>query len=283
MKIAISGSTGFIAKKLKKYLEQDYEIISIYKEDFYNNHANLIRKIKQCDVVINLSGYSIFNKWTKDNQNLMVESRVYTTRKIAEAISITDKNITLINNSAIGIYDTQSIHTEKSTRFESDFLARLVRKWEAEVNKIDKKGVRKVIFRLAIVLEKDGGMLKKIMPLFKFGMGAKLGTGEQYFSFIHMEDLLRAYKFAIENKNMQGIYNLSAPGTTTNLEFSKELANNLNRSLLFKVPGKVLQIIFGERADLMLKGQQVKPARLLEENFEFEYPNISMTLRDLVK
>jgi len=275
-KIVISGASGFVGSYLQEYLKENYEIEAISRNELSNNEA-LLAKIAGADVVINLAGASIIHRWSESYKKKLYSSRIETTHKIVDAINRCDTPPLLISTSAIGIYDGAQTHDGSSKEYADDFLSNLCQNWEAEA----KKSVGKVaIFRFGVVLGK-GGALQKMMLPFKLGLGGKIGSGKQHFSFIHIEDLARAYKFVIE-LSLEGTFNLTTPNPTTNLGLTKALGKALGRPTLFPVPEFVLQWIYGEGATVLIDGQKVVPSKLIERGFDYKYKTIDEVLENLV-
>jgi len=286
MKIAISGSTGFIGKQLTNFLLQSgHEIILISRKDFTATDNQLAKLIISADVILNLAGSSVLCRWNQRNKQQILSSRIDTTRLLVDAVS---KNAAVhlpeifINASAIGIYQEAGIHDESSTAFNTDFLASVCNAWEKETAPLKLLNLRTCIVRTGIVLGTTGGSFAKMVPLFKFGLGGKIGSGKQSFSFIHIADYCRAILHLIENTQSSGIYNLVSPEPTTNESFTKILAGYLHRPAFFTVPEFALRLVYGQAAELLTKGVNVTPARLLNEGFQFNYPDISSTLLDLI-
>jgi uncharacterized protein (TIGR01777 family) len=187
-----------------------------------------------------------------------------------------------VSASAIGIYDSLHRHDEHSTAFDSNFLSEVCRQWESAIQPLIDLRVRTCIIRIGMVLGNDGGILQKLTPLFKVGLGGRIGSGKQGFSFIHIRDLCRSVEFLTGNSACSGICNLTAPGYVTNAEFTKSLASACHRPALFTVPGLALKLLYGEAAVALLKGQFVYPGHLLEHGFVFLYPDIDSAIRSLV-
>ena len=287
MKIAISGSTGFIGKQLTEFLLRcGYEIIVISRNDFSGTDNQLAKIINSAEVIINLAGSSVLCRWNTRNRKEILSSRIDTTRLLVEAVRTNapeDRPGVFINASAIGIYNESGIHDESSTALNDDFLGYVCKAWERETMPLKELDIRTCIVRTGIVLGTTGGPLAKMLPLFKAGLGGKLGSGKQAFSFIHIIDYCRAIVHIIEKSQSSGIYNLVSPQPTTNENFTKELACHLNRPALFFVPEVALKIVYGDAAKLVTKGVTVKPVRLLNENFEFMFPDISSAISQLVQ
>src|SRR5574344_1260401 len=253
--IAISGASGFVGQSLVDFFsKQNYKVVQI-KRDILNNSLKLDELINSSDVVINLSGANIINRWSESYKKLLISSRLDTTKKLVESLNRVEKKDKLfISTSAVGIYDNKA-------KYESTKVA---------------------IFRFGIVLGKNGGAFQKMITPFKLGLGGIIGSGKQHFSYIHIEDLIEVYKFVIEN-SLDGVFNCTAPTPTTNYEFTKTLGRVLNRPTIFPIPEFVLKLIFSEGAKVLTDGQSVIPKRLVDLGFNFKYKNIDETLKNLAK
>ena len=280
--IAITGASGFVGTSLTKFFSNlGYRIIPISR-DILNNENRLEETLKTTDIVINLAGANIINRWTESYKKLLYSSRIDTTKKIVNAInSIDSKPKLLISTSAVGIYDNKTTHSENGS-FSNDFLSNLCQDWEKEAFKAQNENTKVAIFRFGIVLGKDGGALQKMLTPFKCGLGGTIGDGSQAFSYIHIEDLLNAYKFVIEN-NHDGVFNLTAPTPTTNKGLTLALGKTLKRPTILPVPQFVLNLIFSEGARVLTDGQSVVPKKLLDLNFNFKYKTIEETIENLCK
>lgn len=284
MKIAIAGASGFVGSSLSQVFEKEgYQVIKI-KRDEIKDITTLSHTINNCDVIINLSGANIINRWSDEYKNLLYSSRLGTTKNLIKAIDkTTDKPKLFISTSAVGIYNNQKTHTEEDYEYGDDFLAELCKDWEAEASKATQSKVRTVIFRFSIVLGKDGGALKKMLLPFKLGLGGTIGDGSQAFSFIHIEDLINAYLYAIENESIEGTYNMTAPTPTTNKGLTKALGTTLKRPTVLPVPEFVLKLIFSEGAKVLTDGQSALPDKLQKAGFTFKYPTIEEAVNNLLK
>ena len=280
--IAISGASGFVGSSLNKYFSNlNYKVISISR-DVLNNQEKLNEVISSSDIIINLAGANIINRWSESYKKLLYSSRIDTTSKIVNTINtITNKPKLLISTSAVGIYDNKSTYDEKGN-YSNDFLSNLCQDWEKEALKAKNESTKVSIFRFGIIMGKDGGALQKMISPFKLGVGGVIGSGNQAFSFIHIEDLLNAYKFVIENE-YEEVFNLTAPVPTTNKGLTKALGKTLNRPTLFPVPEFVLNLIFSEGARVLTDGQSAIPQKLLDLGFEFKFKNIEDTIENLCK
>lgn len=283
-KVAIAGASGFVGTSLQKmFKENGFDVISLRRADIADT-KRLAEIIDGVNVVVNLSGANIIARWSESYKKELYDSRIYTTRNLINAISqIQNKPKLLISTSAVGIYSNSKKQTEDEYEFGTDFLAKVCKDWELEASRANEFGVRCAIFRFGIVLGKSGGAFAKMVTPFRFGLGGNIGNGKQYFSFIHIKDLCRAFKFVVENSSQEGVFNLTAPNVTTNAGLTKALASALNRPAFFDVPEFVLKLIFGEGAKVLTDGQNVYPKKLLDNGFVFEFDNIETTIKDLIK
>jgi len=285
MKIAVSGSNGYIAKNLiGALIAAHYEIIPI-KRSVLSDIGQLTELLSNTSVVINLAGAPILIRWTTANKNEILSSRIDTTRNIVHAINnlASDKKPSLfISASAVGIYSSDQLHTEESTSFSTDFVGDVVKKWENASDELS-PSVRKVVFRIGLILGKEAKTIQNLVPVFKMGLGGKFGSGKQPFPFVHIIDVTKAIIWSIENENIQGIYNLVAPENIDNKIFTNTLAKFLKRPAFFTVPTFILKIILGEASSLLLQSPQVYPERLLNERFEFTFPDINLCIAEITQ
>lgn len=283
MIIVISGSGGFIGKQLTSYFKaKGNDVRSISRIDAGTPDNEIVRQLSGADVIINLAGAPIIGRWNKTYKKLLFDSRIIITRKIVEAISILDiKPQLLISASAVGIYSQEGEHTESKFRISDDYLGQICSAWELEAKKAI-PFTRVAITRFGIVLGKDGGALARMLPLFRFGVGGKIASGRQGFSWIHVIDLIRAMEFIIENQKLSGEFNLTSPNVVDNSKFTKLLAGILGRPAFFMVPSFVLRLVFGEGSIAVAGGQFAKPQHLLDEGFEFVYPDLANALDDII-
>lgn len=284
MLIAVTGAGGFIGKKLSSYLKsRGNEMRSLPRVNEDTSPAVLAEALSGVDVVINLAGAPIVSRWTKEYKKMLFDSRIITTRKIVEAINLLERKPELfISASAVGIYAPEGEQTEFKFEMADDYLAEICSSWEKEA-KNAVPFTRVAIIRLGIVLGKDGGALQRMLPLFKLGVGGKIASGRQGFSWIHITDLVRAIQFIIENPKASGEFNFTATEVVTNEKFTKVLAGILNRPALFTVPAFALKLIFGEGAIAVTGGQFAPPKHLLDEGFQFSFPKLEGTLLDIVR
>jgi hypothetical protein len=299
--IAIAGGTGFLGSYVAELLHNDgYKIListrnpekisdKFKKFEIFgwnpqteNFPTDVIQK---SDVVINFLGETISQRWTQKVKERLRSSRIDSTRKIAEAFSKVDSNgKVFISASATGIYGSRRDDVlDEDSNPGDDFLAKLCIDWENEAKKVEDTGARVVILRIGIVLGKGGGFLARLTPLFKLGLGGKISNGKAWMSWVHIDDLAKVVKFAIENDGVRGVYNVVSPNPVTNEEFTKTLAKVLKRPAIFTVPKFALKILFGkELTEIALtSSQKVQPKRLTEAGFKFQYEDIESALRSL--
>ncbi|WP_024953798.1 TIGR01777 family oxidoreductase [Sulfurospirillum arcachonense] len=279
--VAITGASGFVGSSLKQMFEkQNFKVLSI-KRDELQNLEKLTTIINESDILINLAGASIINRWSEEYKKILYSSRIETTKYLLDAITQSQNRPKyFISTSAIGIYKNNDTYDEDSLDLENDFLANLCKEWEEIALEAKMYGVKTSIFRFGIVMGKGGALAKMLLP-FKLGIGGTIASGKQAFSFIHIEDLMRAYKFVIEQE-LEGVFNLCAPTSTTNEGLTRTLGKKLHRPTFFPIPEFVLKLLFGEGSKVLCDGQRVIPKRLIENGFEFKYENIDQTIQDLV-
>ncbi|NLC28720.1 MAG: TIGR01777 family protein [Campylobacteraceae bacterium] len=283
MRIAMSGANGFVGRYLSKRLvENNHEIVAITRQAI-KDESSLLATLKKCDAVINLAGANISERWTPLHKKAMTSSRLETTKAIVNAIkAMQTPPRVLISTSAVGIYENGKEHDETSPELDDGFLGNLAKEWEKEALNAKSANTRVAIFRFGVVLGRSGGALEQMIPIFKLGLGGTLGDGKQGFSWIHIEDLYRAYVAVLEDESKEGIYNLCAPNPISNAEFTKELGKVLGRPAFFRAPSFVLKLKFGEGATILLEGSKVYPKKLLSEDFSFFYPKIEQALDAII-
>lgn len=284
MNIAISGSGGYLATNLiRKFQAANFKIIKIARHELYDLTA-LAHILSGTDTVIHLAGAPILQKWTNENKAEIMRSRTETSRNMVKVINqlpFEERPKTFISASAVGIYKPNHIHSETSTNFSDDFVGNVVKQWEVASDNLDQT-VRKIIFRIGIVIGKESTTMRKILTVFKLGLGGKISSGRQPFPFVHVDDVANAFFWATQNKEVNGIFNLVAPQNITNEEFTRALSQKLHRPALFTVPEAALKVMYGEAASIMIQVPQVNPERLQECGFRFTYPDIGSCLDEII-
>jgi uncharacterized protein (TIGR01777 family) len=300
MKILITGGTGFIGSRLASRLAgggRDVVILSrsrrepsetapqiSYLEGDPTRSGHWQEAVRTCDAAVNLAGTSIFSPWTRSNKRRILESRVAATRNLVEAIGVEGpKPAVLISASAIGYYGFRGDEdVDESGLAGQDFLAGVTAAWEAEAARAEAKLVRVVRCRFGIVLGGRGGALGQMLPLYRLGLGGPLGSGRQWFSWIHVDDLVDALIFALDRPALAGAVNMDAPAPVRNRDLAKALGRALRRPAFLRMPGFALRIALGEFSLALLRGQKVIPAKLLAAGFAFRYPEIGAALADIL-
>ncbi len=301
MKILLTGGTGFVGSTLTKKLTGNGHEVTVltraikkgrslpegasFLEGNPTKPGSWQEKVADHEVIINLAGASIFRRWNDETKREILDSRILTTNHIVDALADRKvKETYLLNASAIGYY---GFHGDEVLNENSppgnDFLAYVASEWESAARSAQKLGVQVILCRFGIVLGKHGGALSQMVPVFKRWLGGPLGSGKQWFSWIHEEDLVNVFLFLLEHKNLEGPINCVVPNPVRNREFSKILGQVLRKpTFMPAVPGFVLRLIKGEFGNVLLKGQRVQPQKLLENGFRFRFPNIKEALHDLL-
>ncbi len=297
--ILISGGTGLVGKALTKRLiieGHDIRILSRnpqsssqLKSFYWNVEKNEIdeKAFEGVEHIVHLAGSGIADKrWTNARKQDIIDSRVNSMKLITDVVK--KKNIKLksfVGASAIGIYGmttSEKIFSEIDNGMD-DFLTQSCTKWENSYQQIQTLSSKNCIIRIGVVLSKDGGALKKLLPLFQLGLGSAVGSGKQYMPWIHIEDLVSVFHEALFNSNYNGIYNAVSSEKTTSDSFSKQLAKSLSKPFFLpRVPAFVLKLLFGEMANVLLEGSLISNQKLIHAGFQLKYPAISEALQEIV-
>lgn len=293
--VLITGGTGLIGQAMIPVLEAAGHSISILtrrpgKYPVQSGSPQLFASLADIpidypvDAVINLAGARIIgHRWTDRRKQVLRSSRIDLTKELVEwmARRPTPPDA-LISGSAAGYYGNRhSDILDENEPFGGDFGARLCRDWEAEAMSATSLGTRVVAIRTGLVLSGQGGMLPPMLRSFQWGLGAKIGDGKQWMSWIHIDDQVAAMVHLLTSRNSSGAYNLSAPDPVTNTDFCRGLANVLRRPCMFTAPAPILRLALGEAAELLLSGQRLKPAKLQNERFRFRYPTLQDALSSI--
>ncbi|MGV8112673.1 MAG: TIGR01777 family oxidoreductase [Lentimicrobium sp.] len=282
MNILISGSTGLTGRRLRAALEErGHTVTAAGRADFAGDPALLKEKVEQTAAVIHLAGAPIVARWSKAYKQEILDSRVFTTRKLVEAVNLAERKPELfISASAVGIYSDEGVNTEEHASYAEGFLADVCRQWEGEAAQLNPvTGL--AVFRLGVVLAKEGGALPKMLTPFRLGLGGPIAGGRQGFSWIHIDDLVGAFMFVLDRR-LTGTFNLTAPGVTDNQGYTSALGRVLRRPVFIPVPALALRLLFGEGASALTTGQKAVPERLLKVGFTFRFPEVEGALRDLL-
>jgi uncharacterized protein len=301
MKIAIAGGTGLIGKALSNYFHKNgHEVIILTRQKQHNSSyegpryiswlttdkSSLIQELKNVEAIINLAGSTINTRWTDKGKEQIVDSRLRVVEELNRLIrELPNKPKVLINASAVGFYGTseKQTFTESSTVAGTDFLAQTVVKWESAVKRIEEIGIRTVCCRFGVVLDSNAGALPRMVLPYRLFVGGTIGSGRQWLSWIHIQDVVRGIEFAIENNTVSGPINFTAPHPVQMKEFGKKVAAVLNRPHWLPLPSFALKILLGEMSLLVLEGQRVLPETLLSHGFEFHYPQLLPAIENIYK
>ena len=295
MKVMVAGSSGLIGTAIVRLLaDEGHEVLRLVRrapaaddEAQWDPVAGSIdaQAVSGVDAVIHLGGASIAGqRWTEAYKQEIRDSRIKSTQLISETIAQSDsKPAVFLCASALGYYADRGdeILTENSPKGEG-FLADVTEEWEEATLPAREAGVRVCNMRIGVVLSETGELPRSMLTPFRFGLGGKLGNGRQYMSWIHIEDVARAFDFALKTESLSGPVNLAAPNPVTNAEFTKALGRVLSRPTLFKVPGLALRIAMGEMAQFALGSARLYPLKLAQSGFSYRWSDIEPALRDIL-
>ncbi len=298
MKIAIAGGSGFIGKALTdRLLAEQHEVFILTRKfqsshsvtyvQWLNQHNEPEHELEDVDVFINLAGESLNSgRWTPERKKRILHSRLTATREINRIISVMPKKPkVLLHASAVGYYGISRTETftEEHIVPSSDFLSQTVHLWEKEASHVISLGVRTVFMRFGVVLGKDGGALPQMLFPYKLFSGGTVGSGEQWVSWIHLQDVVGAAIHCMQNENIHGAVNFTAPQPETMKTFGQTIAKSLHRPHYFPIPAFLLQFMLGEMSVLVLEGQKVIPHQLSAHNYAFLYPTLPDALKSLLQ
>ncbi|MEJ2221102.1 MAG: TIGR01777 family oxidoreductase [Desulfobacterales bacterium] len=298
MKFLITGGLGFVGANLSEYLlDKGHAVIAVGRAASQNRitadkyqyiSADTTRPgdwqkaLGEVDAVVNLVGKSIFKRWSKSYKKQIYDSRILSTRNVVDALPA-DKSVVLCSTSGAGYYGNRGDDLLKEDEKPgNDFLASVSVDWEAQALKGTARGIRVVLMRFGVVLGKGGGALAKMMPAFKFFAGGPIGSGNQWFPWMHLTDLMAAILFVCEHSQVSGPLNFCAPNPVRNRELAKTLGQVLGRPAIMPAPAFMVRAVLGEFANVLLDGQRAIPAGLLSHGFEFRYPDIKSAIEEVV-
>jgi uncharacterized protein (TIGR01777 family) len=298
LKITLTGGSGLVGRRLLKILGNNGHALHILSRHAGTNLPLGIKlsvwnglkaeppadALDGVDAVIHLAGEPVAQRWTAEAKQKIRDSRVLGTRRLVQALStISRRPAVLVSASAIGIYGSRGDETLTETSAPgSGFLAEVCQEWEKEADMAEALGIRVVKIRIGIVLDRNGGALAKMLPAFRNFAGGRMGSGKQWMSWIHLQDLAELFRFALENP-VQGVVNGTAPQPETNAAFTRKLAAALKRPALFPVPAIALKSIFGEMAEVLLSSQRVVPEAAPAAGFRFQFVELGSALADLLR
>lgn len=295
MKVIVAGGSGFIGKTLIKELKSNgHEVILLTRKNNKSNSSvqwdgkssgGWEKVIDGADAVINLCGETVAQRWNSSIKKKILDSRLESSSALVNAIKkATNKPKVLINASAVGYYgNVENGDVTEAHESGNGFLAETCIKWEDSIKEVETLGLRVVKLRIGIVLEKEGGALKQMLPPFLMCAGGPLGSGKQWFPWVHRDDVVDIINFALQNENVSGPINVTAPGIVTNKNFGKALGNTIGRPAIAPAPSFALKLILGEMAEMLLGGQKAIPKKLQDAGYEFKHPNLEEALETILK
>ncbi len=303
MRIVITGATGFIGKALCRELHKDYELIALSRnpDKAAKSMSGLAAPVRWDTkipesfqqaldgalAVINLAGENIASGlWTKSKKAAILQSRVDAAEAIVKAVEQTKKNpAVIIHASAVGFYgNTEDRTLSEDSSPGSGFLAEVCQKTESTIRQVENLGVCLAIVRLGVVLGPGGGLISRLLPPFRFYMGCRIATKNQWLSWIHIDDVVGAIRFIIESADLKGIFNLTSPNPVPAKDFYTSLGKVMHRPVLFSVPTFALKLLLRDMAnELFLAGQRTIPQNLLHAGYEFKYTDLETALQDIIK
>lgn len=298
MNIFIVGGTGFVGSRLSSYLlDQGHTVTALGTSPQWRNaeHARFTylpadatqpgswqQSLTHIDAVVNLAGKTIFKRWNEAYKRQIYDSRIQTTRNIVDALP-TDSACVLCNTSAVGYYgDRQDEILTEAAAPGQGFMAEIAKDWEKEAFIAAEKGIRVAVMRFGIVLGNDGGAMAQMLPAFRRFVGGPLGTGRQWFPWIHMQDLLAAIEFVLESPSLSGPFNFTAPHPVRNRQLASALGRVLGRPSFLPAPRAMLRLAMGEVGSVLVQSQRAVPQHLLDSGFQFRFPEIEAALQDIV-
>ncbi len=301
MRILIAGGSGFIGRAMT-HAWTDHHTVRVLTRNPERARKRLpegvepiawdgatlgdwAQALAESEVLVNLSGESVAQRWTPAVKERLRQSRVVPTRLLVDALrQVSTRPHTLLQASAIGIYDQDPASTAtEDSPLGTGFLAELGQAWEESARPATQLGVRVCWLRIGVVLGEGGGALERMLTPFKLGAGGPIGSGKQWLSWVHLEDVVSASEFLMERSELAGAFNLTAPNPVTMDEFARTLGRILLRPTLFRVPTFALKLAMGEAAEMLLQGSRVLPKRLLEAGYQFRYPTLEEALRTVLR
>ena len=294
MRIAITGASGLIGSALAPRLrEKGHEVVRLVRrqaqapdEVLWDPDGGTLddAALGSVDAIFHLAGETIGRRWSEERRRRIRESRLRGTRLVAEAVAARDPRPVLLCASAVGYYGQRGDErlTEASPAGDG-FLAEVVSAWESAADPAREAGARVVHLRQAPILARQGGMLERMLLPFKLGLGGRVGRGDQWWSWVTLDDVVAAYLFALE-RPLAGAFNLVAPGVVRNREFVNTLGEVLHRPTVFPLPGTAVKLVWGEMGEeMLLGGQRAVPERLPGEGFSFAYPELRPALEHVLR
>lgn len=298
MHLLLTGGTGFVGQQLTRhFLDQGHAVTTVGRSAahpcegerrFLHIAADTTLEgpwqdaVSRCQAVINLAGATIFRRWTAKAKQAIRDSRILTTRHLVQAFSA-NQDAFLFSASGVGYYgDCGDQPLDEDAAPGDDFLAHLSIDWEKEALQAEDRGVRVAIGRFGVILHQTGGALPKMLPAFRMGVGGPLGNGRQWFPWIHLEDVIAAIDFLINDPNARGPFNFCAPEPVTNRQLARGLGRHLRRPSFFPAPAPLMRLLLGEFSGVLLGSQRTRPQRLRDGGFVFNYPTLDAALKAIL-
>lgn len=295
MNVLLTGGTGLIGKALtNKLTKKKYHVYIVTrtpqkfkdrKKISYISYKFSPENLPPIDLVINLAGESIFGRWTKQKKERILQSRLQTTEKLFHTIkNMKHKPKVFITASAVGFYghSNDQLFTEQTKQAGNGFLADVIEQWEEKAQQIESLGIRTIYARFGVILSNKGGAFPLMKLPVQLFIGGKIGRGTQGISWIHIQDCIGLLLFAIENEDIAGILNITAPKPVQNKLFIKKIAKKLQRPAIIPTPSFLVRAALGEMSELIIKGQYVLPQKAIDHNYEYSYPYIHLALQHLL-
>ena len=295
MKVAISGASGLIGTALRSSLTSDgHEVIALTRRASSSPLETITWDLDQgrfdasalegVDAVVHLAGEPVAKRWNQERKNAIRQSRVRGTKLLVEGLkSLKNPPKLLVSSSAVGFYgDGGDTELDESAPPGEGFLSDVCHEWEKSTMEALGLGIRAVCMRTGIVLSTQGGALGQMLLPFKLGLGGPLGNGKQWMPWIHIDDIVGAFRYVMANDDLVGAVNGTSPNPATNADFTKALGRALHRPAVLPVPTFGLKLLFGEMAQILLEGQRALPKKLLFTGYEFKYPDLSGALEDVI-
>jgi len=284
MKAVITGSSGFVGSALKPMLlGMGYEVLTPGREILYGPPEKLVSLMESAKVIVHLAGAPIAARWTRRYMNEIYQSRIITTTNIAKAVSFAGAKPELfISSSAVGIYPDNGLHDDYTGETADGFLAKVCLNWEKASGEVP-EGVRVVNLRLGLILGLEGGALPKMVLPFRFFAGTRFGSGKQWVSWVHLQDVLEIVRFAIQNPEINGPVNVVSPNPIRHDEFLRTISSVTGRPAWLQVPEFALKWLLGEGAAVLTRGQAAVPKKLIEMQYRFLYPDLFDALTHLLR
>jgi uncharacterized protein (TIGR01777 family) len=300
MKILVTGATGLIGRRLCQLLTGDGHAVVALSRSPQRTKGMAVAEahkwepeagpppeqaLNEVEAVVHLAGEPIAaHRWSDEQKRRIRDSRVLSTRNLVNALRLTEtKPRVLVSSSAIGFYGDRGDEVLiESSPSGTGFMSEVCVSWEQEAERAKLFGVRVVLVRTGVVLSAEGGALKKMLPPFKLGVGGPLGSGKQWFPWIHIEDIAGIFRHAIISSSLSGPVNGTAPELANNVDFTRQLGRVLHRPAFLSVPEFVLRALMGEMADVLLGSQRIIPKAMLDAGYKFQYPGLALALENLL-